>query len=154
MDPVTISAVAAVAAIATALSNGIASAAGKDAYEGMKRVVSRRFTAAEPALLEMERAPALASSGNALATRLEELGAFRDAEFRERVQALLETLNARRGAPEVSPLFDFDALEVAGRFEMTDITAFNTVIKTRTANFKGNVTISGVHQTRGDPEKH
>lgn len=154
MDPVTISAVAAIAAIATALGNGVASAAGKDTYEGLKRLVSRRFAAAEPALLEVERAPALTATRNALAVRLEETGAFQDAEFQDDVRALLEALVALRAEPAASPLFDFDELEVAGRFEMTDVSALATVVKAGKASFKGDMTISGIRQTRGAPEKH
>lgn len=154
MEAVTISAVAAIVAIATALGNGFASAASKDAYIGLKHLISRRFIAAEAVLLEVEANPSHTIVHDVLATRLEEAGASQDAEFREGVQVLLKALLALRNEPAAAPLLDFGVLQVAGRFEMTDISASGTVMKSGTMIVKGDMKLVNIHQTRSVPEKH
>lgn len=154
MEPVTISAVAAVAAIATALGNGFASAASKDAYTSLKQLISCRFAATEAVLLEVEADPSRTDAHGVLATQLEGVGASQDAEFREGVLGLLKSLLDLRNEPAAAALLDFRVLQVAGRFEMKNITASGTVMKSGTVIVKGDMKLENIHQTRREFEKH
>lgn len=151
MDPITISAVAALTATAAAMGNGVASAASKDAYESLKRLVTGRFAAAKLALLEVEKAPTHA----ALAIRLEEAGAAGDEEFRRCVEILRAAL---RQEPETRPLFDVDEMELTKTLKMHNVSAAGAVLKARKIVAESmdlsNIHQTGGHQTGGDPEKH
>lgn len=154
MDPITLSAVAALAAAAAGVGSGFLNAVGEDAYKRLKGLVAHRFTGAEPALLAVEAAPAQEAPRQALASALDTAGAGRDEAFREEVQRLLAALLALRTAPTPPPILDFDELEAAQRFEMRDITATGTVLKVRgKATFNGDVVFSNIRQG-GISEKH
>ncbi|AWK87005.1 hypothetical protein [Azospirillum thermophilum] len=154
MDPFTLSAVAAITAGALAVGNGAASAAGKDAYEKVKGLIAGRFAKVSPAVTLLEAQPQAEAARISLAASLEESQAQRDEAFRDAVGHLLEALLTLRDRPAAAPLFDFDRLQAAKRFEIRDVTALGTVIKARKAVFDDEVVISGIRQTGGSPEKY
>ena len=159
MDPIIASVIAAASTIAGIAGSGFVTAAGEDAYTRLKAVVRHRFAAAEPALLELEAAPASEAPRLALAERLTEAGAAGDAELRQTTEALLAALLALRDRPQPPPLIDFDRLVAAQRFEISDVTATGTVLRAKDARFEGEFVFRGVRQnggqpSHGEPEKH
>lgn len=161
MDPIIASVIASAIGIAGIAGSSFVTAASEDAYKRLKAVVRRRFAAAEPALLELEAAPASEAPRLALplADRLTEAGAAGDGELRQITQALLTALLALRDRPQPPPLIDFDTLVAAQRFEISDVTAAGTVLRTKDARFEGEFVFRGVRQSgsqpsNGEPEKH
>jgi hypothetical protein len=150
MEPITTSVVAALVAGAVAAAKDVATSAIKDAYQGLKRLLSTRYAGTDDAIAKIEAKPEAAEEVKKLATHLERAGGADDPTLKDAAQALLAAIGELRNTP-AAPLFDFDQLEVARNMKLSNIEAMGTVIRARNTKVGGDFEVSGIKQT--DPSK-
>ena len=102
MEPITTTILAALAAGAAAAAKDTAGSAIKDAYQGLKSLIQRRFAgkpSADVALVEHEKKPE--TWKEPLKEALTESGADKDQEIVQQAQMLLKLLgDAKPGGPQ------------------------------------------------------
>ena len=147
MEPITTTIVAALVAGAVAATKEVATSAIKDAYHGLKRLVTDWYKGVKDAVAAVEADPDSDSERTVLAKRLESTGAVADEDLKVAAQALLDAVQELRGVEAAAALFDFDRLRVARNLELSDIEALGTVFKGRDVEVQGDFKASGIRQT-------
>lgn len=97
MDPIT----AAILAVVPALASDLLSSATKDAYDGVKAIVRRKWgekSAIETAIVAVEEKPESQGKAAVLQEEVAAVGAAQDPELMAVVQQLIETLKQGGGA--------------------------------------------------------
>jgi hypothetical protein len=156
MDPVTATIIAALVGGAAAAAKDVASAAIKDAYAGLKRLISERYQKAVPFVEAVEVDPSSKPEQEVLAKQLDQQGANADADLKNLAGQLLAAIEHLREEPQAIALFDFDQLRAARNFELQNIQSIGTVLRAKDATFEGDFKAEGLRQTspRGDMEKN
>ena len=156
MDPVTATIVAALVGGAAAAAKDVASAAIKDAYSGLKRLISDRYQKAGPFVEAVEADPSSKPEQEVLAKQLDQQGANADPDIKNLAGQLLAAIEHLREEPRATALFDFDQLRAARNFDLEDIQSIGTVLVAKDATFEGDFKAKGLRQTsqRGDTEKN
>ncbi|MFI1239266.1 hypothetical protein [Nocardia salmonicida] len=139
MDPVTALVVSAIAAGALAGVGDTASQAVKDAYAGLKGLLSRKY--ADVDVSPVERKPDSESKRNSLVEDLDDAGAAGDVELLAPAQAVLEA--ARENAPQAVVGLDIDNL-VAEALKVTDIESAGDGVRVRSSKIAGAAEFSRV----------
>jgi hypothetical protein len=147
MEPITTTVVAAFVAGAVAAAKDVSTSAIKDAYQGLKRLITDRYSSAKEAIAGVEAKPDSDQHRVELAKRLESGGGARDVDLKTAAQTLLDAVEELRGVESAAPLFDFDRLRVARNLELSDIEALGPVFKARDAEIQGDFKASGIRQT-------
>jgi hypothetical protein len=155
MDPITVTIVSALAAGAAAVAKDVATSAIKDAYTGLKQLITDRYQRAAPFADAVEADPASKPEQTVLAKRLDQVGAARDDELKAAAQALLDAVAELRTNPEAAALFDFGVLHRARNVELEDIEALGTVFRAQEATLEGDFKAKGIRQkpSGGSAEK-
>ncbi len=156
MDPVTVTIVSALAAGAAAAAKDVATDAIKDAYTGLKRLITDRYERAAPFADAVETDPASKPEQTVLAKQLDQAGAAKDQELKAAAQALLGAVEALRSDTRAAAMFDFGRLRAARNFELEDIEAAGTVLRADEADIGGDFKARGIRQTPagGSAEKN
>ncbi|MFD3427265.1 hypothetical protein [Nocardia fluminea] len=139
MDPVTAVVVSAIAAGAGAGTGDTAAQVIKDAYTGLKNLISRKFGDVDVAGLE--RKPDSDSKRASLAEDLEDAGAAGDTELAAAAAVLLETV--RKHAPAVVVGVDVSGL-VAAAVTISDVASTGDGVRVADSTISGDAKISGV----------
>jgi hypothetical protein len=129
MEPVTTTIVAALIAGAVAASKDVATTAIKDSYQGLKRLISDRYTGASNAVAKVAAKPGSKEDQAELAKQLEHAGVSDDAELTACAQKLLDAISELKSNAAAAPLFDFKALEVARDLKLDNIEAAGAVFR-------------------------
>jgi hypothetical protein len=146
MESITTTIVAALVAGAVAAAKDVATSAIIDAYQGLKRLITVRYSGASEAIAAVEARPDSDEERVALAKRLESVGVAGDADLKAAAQVLLDAVEELREVGAAAPLFDFDRLRVVRNVELSDIEALGPVFKARDAEIDGDFKVSGVRQ--------
>ncbi|MEV6279664.1 hypothetical protein [Nocardia sp. NPDC051832] len=139
MDPVTAVVVSAIAAGAAAGLGDTASQAVKDAYSGLKRLISGRYQGVDVAVVE--RKPDSQAKRESLAEDLEDAGAAGDAELAHAAVAVLEAV--RQHAPGAVVGVEVTNL-VAAALEVVDVKSAGDGVRVAGGTIAGAVRIHGV----------
>ncbi|WP_169811527.1 hypothetical protein [Nocardia harenae] len=139
VDPVTAAVVAAIAVGAAAGVQDTAAHAVKDAYVGLKSVISRKYRGVD--VSGVERKPDSEAKKASLAEDLDDAGAAGDAELAAAAAALLEA--ARRHATQAVVGVDVDGL-VAAALDIADVRSIGDGVRVTNSRIAGPASISGV----------
>lgn len=115
MDPGTATIVTALVVGAAAAAKDVASTAIKDAYAGLKRLISDRYQKAGPLVEAIEGNPSSRPEQQVLANQLDQQGASADADLKNLAGQLLAAIERLREEPQAPALFDFDQLHALRR---------------------------------------
>lgn len=137
MDPVTAVVVSAIAAGAVAGVGDTATQVVKDAYVGLKSLLSRKY--AEVDVSAVEKKPDSQPKKDSLAEDLEEAGAAGDPELGQAAAAVLKVV--REHAPQVVVGLDIDNL-VAEALKVTDVTSAGDGVRVRNSTITGTAEFS------------
>ncbi|MGW4123056.1 hypothetical protein [Nocardia sp. NPDC004711] len=144
MDPVTAAVVAAIAAGAAAGVKDTAVQVVKDAYAGLKSLLSRKYQNVD--VSGVERKPDSETKKASLAEDLEDAGAAGDAELAAAAAALLEAV--RRHAPHAVVGVDVDDLTAAA-LDISDVRSTGDGVRVKNSRIDGPAKISGVRSGFG-----
>ncbi|MEV0773799.1 hypothetical protein [Nocardia salmonicida] len=139
MDPVTAVVVSAIAAGALSGVGDTAAQAVKDAYTGLKGLLSRKYGDVDTSAVEKK--PDSQPKKDSLAEDLEEAGAARDPELGQAAAAVLQAV--REHAPQVVVGLDIDNL-VAEALKVTDIESAGDGVRVRNSTITGTAEFSRV----------
>ncbi|MFD3427263.1 hypothetical protein [Nocardia fluminea] len=139
MDPVTAVVVSAIAAGAVAGVGDTATQVVKDAYAGLKSLISRKY--ADVDVSAVEKKPDSQPKKDSLAEDLDEAGAAGDPELGQAAAAVLGAV--REHAPQVVVGLDIDNL-VAEALKVTDIDSAGDGVRVRNSTITGAAEFSGV----------
>jgi hypothetical protein len=155
MDPVTVTIVSALAAGAAAAGNEVATDAIKDAYGGLRRLITDRYERIAPFAVAVETEPD-SEPEKVLAEQLDQAGAARDEALKAAACALLAAMEALRSDTRAQAVFDFDVVRALKNFELEDIETGGTVLRSRDATFEGDFKAKGIRQrpAAGNAEKY
>jgi hypothetical protein len=140
VDPVSII-VAALAAGATAGLTPTAAQAVKDAYAGLKRVITDKYQRVNVAVLESD--PADKARQQVLKDDLEKTDAPNDAEVLRQARTVLDTVRERAPDAAAAVGVKFDELTAAS-LKIDDILASGIGVDIRNAKVAGPVEIKGI----------
>jgi hypothetical protein len=144
MDPVSI-VVTSLAAGALAGLKPTAEAAVKDAYQGIKALIRRKYGSVD--VTPIENKPDSQAKRASVAEDLKEAGADNDTELLEAARALLELI--RKSAPETGPAIGVDLEKVsAAALRIREVDAEGTGIRVRESTFTGDIDIGSVRAGR------
>lgn len=121
--------------------NEVVSALVKDAYDGLKSLIKRRY----PKVLvdSLEQAPDSKKRQAVVEEDLAASGAAQDTELLAAAQKLIELI--RQHAPDAAAAIGVDLKDIeAANLRLADIVASGTGVKVEKARLSGDVTISGV----------
>lgn len=138
MDPVTAAVVAAIAAGAVAGVKDTAAQAVKDAYAGLKSLISRKYKGVD--VSGVERKPDSDSKKASLAEDLQDAGAAGDAELAAAAVVVLEAL--QQHAPHVIGVDIRD--HIAEALKITDIDSTGNGVRVSGGTITGPTEISGI----------
>ena len=150
MDPITVTLVSALAAGATAVAQGFATEAIKDAYKALKQRILSRFDKAAPFVEAVESDPTSEPEQKVLAKQLPATEV--DQDTKTAATALLDELTKLRNNEKAQAVFDFGKLEAAKNFELRDIVFSGTLLRAKEAKFEGDFLASGLRQAKPDEE--
>ncbi|MFD3427261.1 hypothetical protein [Nocardia fluminea] len=139
MDPVTAVVVSAIAAGAVAGMGDTATQVVKDAYTGLKSLLSRKYADVDVSLVEKK--PDSSSKQQSLAEDLDEAGAAGDPELGQAAAAVLEAV--REHAPQVVVGLDIENL-VAEALKVTDVASVGDGVRVRNSTISGPAEFSNV----------
>jgi hypothetical protein len=140
MDPISLI-VAALAAGAAAATKATVEAGVKDAYEGLKRLILRRYRDVDVA--PVAKRPQSEAKRTSLAEDLETAGAAGDAELLETAQRLLEAVREHDAAAGAAIGIDLE--DVHAQFlKASDVSSAGTGVRVRHGTFSGGIEITGV----------
>jgi hypothetical protein len=139
MDPVTAVVVSAIAAGVVAGVGDTAAQAVKDAYAGLKSLLSRKY--AEVDVSAVEKKPDSQPKKDSLAEDLDEAGAAGDPELGQAAAAVLEAV--REHAPQVVVGLDIENL-VAEALKVTDVASAGDGVRVRSSTISGPAEFSNV----------
>jgi hypothetical protein len=148
MDPDTVTVVvSALSAGAAAGLKDTATNAVKDAYAGLKRLVTDRYLVD---VSPLESKPHSEAKRASLAEDLQEAGADADVEVLEAAQRVIAVVAAH--APDTGPAIgiDLERLEAAASVRIRDVTATGTGVRGEDWKVGGDLDISGIHA--GSPD--
>ena len=150
MEPVTLTVVAtAIATGAAAALKDTASAAVKDAYDGVKALIRRKYSGVD--LTAVEKKPDSEPKRGSLAEDLGDAGAEGDPELEAQVRALLDAIQAH--APETGPAIGVDLEKVRAQFlRVGSVEAEGTGVRVRDGEFSGGIDVGSVRA--GAPGKN
>jgi hypothetical protein len=151
MEPITLI-VTALAAGASAALKSTAEAGVKDAYEGLKRLILRRYRDVD--VEPVEKKPESHAKRESLAEDLEAVGAGQDQELLETARRLVEAVRAHDAA--AGPAIGVDLEQVEAEFlKVSDVRSAGTGVRVRHGTFSGGIDISGVDagDGRGAPDR-
>lgn len=158
MDPIVTAAVNAICVAALASAKEVASAAVKDAYSALKRVITDRYPASTKPLEALEKDPEELSTQDEVARQLSATGAANDADVRKAISQLRASIDELRREPTAAALFEFDSLIAERRFELSDVetTPGTPVLVVKGAvRFGGDTKLTNIKQRgRAIPEKN
>jgi len=144
MDPITVSIVTALAAGALAASKEVSTAAVKDAYQALKKLIVDRYHKAGPFVEAVEANPTSEPEQRVLANQLPIVG---DAsELKKTAEKLLQVLEELHQDSRAQALFDFKKLRAAKNFELNDIEFQGTLLRADEANFEGDFKATKLRQ--------
>jgi hypothetical protein len=146
MEPVITTIVAALVAGATAATKDVATQAIKEAHQGLRSLVTRKYAGAGDAVEAIEQEPEADLERKVLAKRLDRGGAADDVELKTAAQALLDAVGDLRGVEAAAPLFDFDRLQVARDANLSDIEALGPVFRGKNVKVGRDFKVKGVRQ--------
>lgn len=154
MDPATLTIVSALTAGATALTQGFATEAIKDAYKSLKSLLLGHMKRATSTVGALETNPASEPEQRMLAEQLR--GSNISPDVKQAAVALLDQIQELRGEPRAHALLDFDILDAAKNFELSADDFAGPLLRARHAKFGGDVKMSISRQTgtNGKPEKN
>ena len=147
MDPVTLI-VTALAAGASAALKSTAESAVKDAYEGLKRLIFKRYRDVDVA--PVEKRPESEAKRDSLAEDLAAAGASEDGELLAGAQQLIEAVRAHDAGAGAAIGVDLEQVE-AEFLKISDVSASGTGVRVRHGTFSGGIDISGVDAGSGAP---
>lgn len=141
MDPITLI----VTALATGAAAGLkptAERAIKDAYDGLKALIQRKYDRVSVDMLESD--PASESRQAIVKEDLDKTDAAQDQELLAQAQATIQAIEAN--APEAAAAVgvSLEDLKVAGSVNIEDIIASGSGVNVRGADVGGDFTIRGV----------
>jgi len=149
MDPITIILTALVTGAAAGLKPAAAEVV-KAGYEGLKRLIKRKYMGVEVETLE--RDPSSEARKGLVKEGLEKTGAGQDEELLLQAQALLDAVWAH--APEAAAAVGVSIDELkAGSLQVRKIIAAGTGVSLRHADVVGDVVIEDVNAGRNDHSK-
>jgi hypothetical protein len=144
MDPVTISVVAAISSGALAATQEVTSSAIKDAYAGLKRFITDRYSHATAAVQSVEANPESEPEQKKLASELH--GVEADPEAKRLTLALLEALEKAYDQPNAQPVIDVRKIRAARNFKLSDAEFFGPLIHSDEIDAGGDVEFTGLRQ--------
>jgi hypothetical protein len=148
VDPISLI-VAALAAGAASAAKATVEAGVKDAYEGLKRLILRRYRDVD--VEPVAKRPQSEAKRQSLVEDLEAAGAGADGELLETAQRLLEAVRTHDAA--AGPAIGIDLEEVEAAFlKISAVTAAGTGVRVRHGTFSGGIEISDVNAGDG-PER-
>jgi hypothetical protein len=153
MEPVITTIVAALVAGATAATKDVATQAIKDAYQGLKGLVTGKYAGTNDAVEAIDDEPESDLDRQVLAKRLDRAGAANDAELKTAAQALLDAVGELREVEGAAPLFDFDRLRVARDVKLSDLEALGAVFRGKNVKVGRDFKVSGVRQKTSGGKK-
>jgi hypothetical protein len=140
MDPISII-VAALAAGAAAGLKANAETVVKDAYEGIKALIKRKYSGVD--LTPLENKPESEKKRESVAEDLEEAGAAEDLELLDQAKALADVV--KQHAPATGPAIGVDLEQVSAQFlTIRKVVAEGTGVKVRKGKFTGGIDIGEV----------
>ncbi|MGV9678817.1 hypothetical protein ACWDSJ_26335 [Nocardia sp. NPDC003482] len=139
MDPVTAVVVSAIAAGAVAGVGDTAAQAIKDAYAGLKTLISRKYRDVD--VMALERKPQSQSKKDSLAEDLEDAGAAGDVELGTAAAAVLEAV--QQHAPQAVVGVDVAGL-VSAALTIADVDSTGDGVRVRDSRIQGATEIYGV----------
>lgn len=145
MDPITMI-VMALAAGAAAGLKPTAETAIKDAYAGVKALITRKY--AQVSLTPLENKPESESKRDSLKEDLQDAGADKDAELLAQVKALVEALE--KHVPQSAAAVGVDLKDVKAAFlRVQKVSAEGTGVKVEKGEFTGGIDLGEVRAGRG-----
>jgi hypothetical protein len=155
VEPVTATIITALVAGATAAAKDVATAAVKDAYAALKRVISDRYAKTGPFVDAVVADPTSQPEQQMLAKQLDQACVANDDDLKARAQQLLDAVEKLRHEPKASALFDFEGLLKARNFELEDIRTIGAVLRVKgDAVFAEDFKAKGIYQLPSQPEKN
>ena len=141
MDPVTLIVLALAAGIAAG-AKSTAESAVKDAYDGVKSILKRKYN--PPSLGSLEAKPESELKQASLREDLAETEAGKDEELLRKVDELVETLKSQQG--EVKEIIGIDIEEIkAESLKIQKVISEGSGIQIKKSEFKGNIDIGEVN---------
>jgi hypothetical protein len=144
MDPISVSIVTALAAGALAAAKEVATAGVKDAYQGLKRLITDRYQKAGPFVEAVEANPASEPEQKVLANQMPH--AESDPALKAATVKLLQLLEELQNDSRAQAVFDFKKLRAAKNFELNDIEFSGTLLRADDANFEGDFKATKLRQ--------
>jgi hypothetical protein len=145
MEPITTTIVGALAAGAVAAAKDVASNAVKDAYAGLKRLITASYSKASPFADAVEADPSSTAEQTVLAKQLAQAGADNDQELRKAAEVLLEALQSLQEDARAQALFDFGKLR-AMNVVLTNIETDGAVLRGDDVELAGDLRATGISQ--------
>lgn len=146
MDLVTVVVTAVALGAATGLTEASTQSV-KDAYEGLKSLISRKYR--EVDVSGVERKPDSETKRASLAEDLRDSGAAGDTELGEAAAVLLEAV--RQHAPQAVIGVDVEGL-VAAALSISDVESAGGGVRVKNSRIAGPAEISGVRAGLGEPQ--
>ena len=148
MDPITI--------IMTALASGAAAGlkptaekAIKDAYEGIKKFIKKKYSKVSVDMLEND--PSDVARQEVVKKDLEKVDASSDADLLRQAKVVLEAV--QQYAPETASAVGVSLEDIKGAsLTIDDIIASGTGVSVKKAEFEGDIKISGVRAGNSEEE--
>ena len=141
MEPISLL-VAALAAGANAALRDTASTAVKDAYEGLKGLIARKF-GTKASIESLEEKPASAAKQAAVSEDLADAGAAADEEVLAHARVVVEAVE--RDDPASAAAIGLDLAGIKAEFlKVGDITSAGTGAKLRDSTFTGGITLGNI----------
>lgn len=144
MSEIVTTVVAALAWGAAVVPKEFASAAVKDAYAGLKKLILDRFKGTDPFVAAVEADPLSSPEQIVLSKQL--IGVHEHADIKASALVLLEALEALQSEPNAQALLDFDRLRAAKTFKLRDIELSGSLLRAKDAQFDGDFTAEGIRQ--------
>jgi hypothetical protein len=145
VDPVTLI-VAALAAGAAAGLKPVAAEAVRDAYRGIKRLITDHYPGV--AIEELEKLPASDAKKESLTVDLERAGASRDSELLAAAEALIAAVKEHDAEAAAAVGVRLDDIEAAF-LRIHDVEAEGTGVEASRVRTEGGIDISGVRSRQG-----
>ncbi|MGW1887392.1 hypothetical protein [Streptomyces sp. NPDC001970] len=150
MDPVTVI-VSAIALGAVAGVQESAAGAVRDAYQGLKRLISERYGSAVD-VIPVERRPESEAKRASLEEDLTAAGAAEDAELLDAARHLIEQVKNHQSTAAPAVGIDLERIEAAA-LSIDTIEASGTGVRVRQGKFTGDVTIANVRAGEEPPAR-
>jgi hypothetical protein len=141
MDPISAVALSLALGAGSIAGKEVVSALVKDAYDGLKSLIKRRYP--KVSLESLEQVPDSRNRRAVIEEDLAASGAAQDSELLAAAQKLIELI--RQHAPNAAATTGVDLKDIeAANLRLADIVASGTGVKVEKARLSGDVTISGV----------